>query len=159
MQSERRGLEADWRGLWQLWWETLDHIEGNGGAPWDRYALALFLDVAALGLRDLIPEVFGRDFAQGFDLTAEVRRTARQGIERIEQISGDLVDRRLPLESYTTEMVLLWEWKQGRARGEKTMAFVNRIRTLRDESRELELCDRAVADFIFRLARREEGTG
>ena len=28
--------------------------------------------------------------------------------------TGELLDRRLPLESYTTEMILLWEWKQGR---------------------------------------------
>ncbi len=155
MVISRLLVEADWKALWRIWWETLDQIEGSGSDHWDRYALAVFLDVPAMGLRDLVPEAFECTFARDFDLVGEVRRTARLGIERIERITGELLDRRLPLETCTTEMILLWEWKRGMKRGEKPMAFVNRIRQLRDESGEIALDDRAVADFIFRLAGRE----
>ena len=155
MVMNRISAQEDWNALWRIWWETLDHVEGDVGDHWDRYALAIFLDVPAMGLRDLVPEVFDCDFARDFDLVGEVRRAARLGIERIESISGEMLDRRLPLETCTTEMILLWEWKRGRQRGEKPMAFVNRIRQLRDESKEFELDDRAVAEFIFRLAGRE----
>jgi len=155
MVMSRLSVEADWKALWRIWWETLDQVEGGVGDHWDRYTLAVFLDVPALGLRDLVHEVFECNFARDFDLLGEVRRAARLGIERIERFSGGLLDRRLPLETYTTEMILLWEWKRGTKRGEKPMAFVNRVRQLRDESKEIELDDRAVADFIFRLAKRE----
>jgi hypothetical protein len=155
MIARRQAALAEWKELWRIWWETLDQVERGEGEYWDRYTLAAFLDIPALGLRDLIPEIADMEIGRDFDLLGEVRRSARLGIERIEARFGERIDRRLPLASCATEMILLWEWKRGLARGEKTMAYVNRIRQLRDEFSEFELEDRAVADFIFRLASRE----
>ena len=154
MIKRSEAAQSEWKELWRIWWETLEHIDGGDGDPWDRYSLAIFLDVPALGLRDLIPEIVECEFARDFDLLGEVTRSARIGIEKIEALTSELLDRRLPLETYTTERILLWEWKRGLLRGEKTMAYVNRIRQIRDESAAIELNDRAVADFIFRLAGR-----
>ncbi len=55
--------ESTWRESWGHWWDTLEQIEGGEGDPWDPDALAVFLDVAALGLLDVIPVAVEQDFA------------------------------------------------------------------------------------------------
>ena len=143
--------ESAWRGLWGHWWDTLEQIEGGAGDPWDPDTLAVFLDVAALGLLDVIPVAVDGDFARDFDMVEEIRKTARIGLARIEQYSGKLEDRRLPLEEYTTEMILLWEWKKFIRRGARTVAFADRVRQIREESKEIVLDDQVVGDFLCRL--------
>jgi hypothetical protein len=152
MRYGNRSPEWQWKELWREWWETLDHIDGGEGAPWDPESLAVFLDVLAMGLRDLVPMAVECDFAKDLDLVEEVRKTARIGLARIEKQSGKLEDRRLPLETYTTEMILLWEWMKFVKRSERTVVFADRIRQIREESTEIVLDDRVVVDFICRLA-------
>ncbi len=155
MIMRQQSVEAEWNELWRIWWSTLDQIEVEVDDPWDPAFLAMFLDVPSLGLRDLVPEVVDSEFARDFDLVAEVCRSARIGIERIEASRGELMDRCLHLEPCTTEMLLRWEWMKGLRRGEKTMAFINRMRELWDGAREIELDSHTVAQFIFRLAHGE----
>ncbi len=143
--------ESMWREFWGDWWNTLEQIEGGEGDPWDPDSLAVFLDVTALGLLDIIPLAVERDFARNFDLVGEVRKTARIGLQRIEKYGGRLEDPRLRLEVYTTEMILLWEWKKFVQRGDRRVAFADRIRQIREESKEIVLDDRVVLDFVCRL--------
>ncbi len=152
MHLDERSLEERWDEHWKMWWATLDQIHGGPGDPWEPEDLAVFLDVVAMGIREMIPGIAKTTLLKSFDLLEEVRRTARRGLREIERFRGPLENRRLVLETYSTEMILLWEAEKFSRDEAQSGPFVDRVRDLREASPEIEMDDGEVIRFLYRLA-------
>jgi hypothetical protein len=105
-----------------------------------------------MGIRELIPEIARTGLLDSFDLVGEVRRTARRGLRKIEQLRGPLKDRRLPLEFYATEMIMLWEASKASRGPDRLRVFTDRIIEIRDKSPELELRDVEISRVVHCMA-------
>ena len=144
-------VKTAWERAWSWFDDVLAQAGRSDGGNCDVWGLAVFLDVPAFSIAELIPSARDAGLTRGFDLEEKVREGVREALARLRDLGHEDASGPLPLEFGLTEAILLWEWCEMEAAEEHPSAFFERVRELRLRMPEVAVCERTTHRILCRV--------